>query len=106
MGGKKKRSLRKMERVQTRNGGKGKKKKEKEIPLKEKKRFRVTPPDLKNGKIFSEMKKMNVLTPFEVASRFNMRISTAKNFLVKLEESGAIQLVSGNHNIKIYKIAT
>jgi ribosomal protein S25 len=38
-----------------------------------------------------------------VASRFNIRISAAKDFLEQLEENGAVQLVSGSHNIKIYK---
>jgi len=46
---------------------------------------------------------MNVLTPYTVASRFNIRISTAKDFLEQLEQSGAVELVSGSHNIKIYK---
>jgi ribosomal protein S25 len=43
------------------------------------------------------------LTPYGVASRFNIRISAAKDFLKQLEENGAVQLVSGSHNIKIYK---
>jgi ribosomal protein S25 len=46
---------------------------------------------------------MNVLTPYAVASRFNIRISAAKDFLEQLEQNGAVQLVSGSHNIKVYK---
>jgi ribosomal protein S25 len=46
---------------------------------------------------------MNVLTPYAVASRLNIRISAAKDFLEQLEANGTIRLVSGNHNIKIYK---
>jgi len=46
---------------------------------------------------------MSVLTPYAVATRFNIRISAAKDFLDQLEKTGAVQLVSGSHNIKIYK---
>jgi len=58
---------------------------------------------VKNEKFVAEIKKMNVLTPYAVASRFNIRISAAKDFLKQLEEEGAVQLVSGSHKIKIYK---
>lgn len=109
MGGKKKISLKQMERMQSRqvDGDKGKeKKKEKAGPSKEKRTISVIAPDAKNEKIVAEIKKMNVLTPYAVASRFNIRISIAKDFLEQLEAAGAVQLVSGNHNIKIYKPAT
>ena len=58
---------------------------------------------MKNAKIVNEAKKMKVLTPYAVASRFNVRISAAKDFLEQLEQIGAVEFVSGNHNIKIYK---
>jgi len=105
MGGKKKLGLKQMERMQTRKDEEEaeKKKKEKAGPLKEKKAIGVIPPDVKSEKVVSEIKKMNVLTPYAVASRFNVRISAAKDFLEQLEENGAVQLVSGSHNIKIYK---
>ena len=57
MGGKKKLGIKQMERMQT-------KKDEEE---KEKKTIGVIPPDAKNEKIVSEIKKMNVLTPYAVA---------------------------------------
>lgn len=106
MGGKKKISLKQMERMQSRqvDGEKGKeKKKEKAAPSKEKRTISVIAPDAKNEKIVAEIKKMNVLTPYAVASRFSIRISAAKDFLERLEAAGAVQLVSGSHNIKIYK---
>lgn len=104
MGGKKKLSLKQMERTQDKSDEK-EKKKEKSGPFKEKKAAGIVPPDPKNAKIVGEIKKMSVLTPFTVASRFNIRISAAKDFLEKLEEEGAVERVSGNHNIKIYKSA-
>jgi small subunit ribosomal protein S25e len=103
MGGKKKLSLKQVERMQTRQGKQEKKKKEKTAGLKEKKPAAITPPDPKNEKIISELKKMRVLTPYAVASHFNVRISAAKDFLEQLEERGVVQMVSGNHTLKIYK---
>ncbi|HEX9862546.1 MAG TPA: hypothetical protein VGB11_04600 [Candidatus Bathyarchaeia archaeon] len=109
MGGKKKIGLKQMERQQSRQdeGEKAKeKKKEKSGPPKEKRTVGIIAPDAKNEKFVAEIKKMNVLTPYAVASRFNIRISAAKDFLKQLEAAGTVQLVSGSHNIKIYKPAT
>ena len=104
MGGQKKRSLKQIERAQARRreADKTEKKKEKKVVSKEK-IIGVLPPSVKNKKIVSEVKKMKVLTPFAVSTKFNIRISAAKDFLEQLEQIGAIELVSGNHTIKIYK---
>jgi ribosomal protein S25 len=105
MGGKKKLNLKQMERMQDKKDveDKDKKKKEKAAP-KERKPSAVVPPDPKNEKIIAELKKMHVLTPFAVSTRYNIRISAAKDFLHQLYENGTIQLVSGNHSLKIYKV--
>jgi small subunit ribosomal protein S25e len=103
MGGKKKLSLKQMERMQDKKDEEEKRKKEKSGSPKEKKPLSIIPPDATNEKTIGELKKMRVLTPYAVASRFNIRISAAKDFLEQLEENGTIQLVSGSHNIKIYK---
>lgn len=103
MGGKKKLSLKQMERMQSRKDEEEKKKKDKEKATKEKKPAGIFFPDIKGEKILDDLKKMRVLTPYAVATRFNIRISAAKDFLEQLEEDGLVQLVSGNHDIKIYK---
>jgi small subunit ribosomal protein S25e len=105
MGGKKKLGIKQMEKQQEKRDEEDKtKKKEKAGPPKEKRiTISVIPPDAKNEKITGEIKKMNVLTPYAVATRFNIRISAAKDFLEQLEQNGVVQLVSGSHNIKIYK---
>jgi small subunit ribosomal protein S25e len=104
MGGKKKLGLKQMERAQTKKDQEEAKKKDKAGGApKERKPSGVIPPDPKNEKIVGELKKMRVLTPYSVATRFNIRISAAKDFLEQLEENGMIQQVGGNHNIKIYK---
>ena len=106
MGGKKKLSLKQMERMQLKKDEEDRKKREKDKGgVKEKKPAGIIAPDLKGGKMVEELKKMRVLTPYAVASRFNIRISAAKDLLEQLENSGVVQLVSGSHNIKIYKAA-
>jgi small subunit ribosomal protein S25e len=104
MGGKKKLGLKQMERMQSRKDEEDeeKKKKEKTGP-KEKRTIGIIPPDAKSEKTVAEIKKMNVLTPYGVASRFNIRISAAKDLLEQLQENGTVQLVSGSHNLKVYK---
>jgi small subunit ribosomal protein S25e len=105
MGGKKKLSLKQIERSQDKKDAedKEKKKKEKAGP-KERKASSVVPPDFKSDKTMGELKKMHVLTPYAVATRFNIRISAAKDMLDQLQQNGTIKYVSGNHNIKIYSV--
>ena len=109
MGGKKKLGIKQMEKQQVKEDeskeSKDAKKKEKAGPPKEKKQLAIVAPDIKDGKIVAEVKKMGVLTPYAVATRYGIRISAAKDFLEQLEATGSIQLVSGSHNIKIYKPA-
>ena len=106
MGGKKKLGIKQMEKQQeTQDEAKQDKKKEKAGPPKERKASSIMAPDAKDGKVIAEVKKMGVLTPYAVATKYNMRISTAKDFLEQLEANGTMQLVSGSHNIKIYKPA-
>jgi small subunit ribosomal protein S25e len=106
MGGKKKLSLKQIERTQDKKDAedKEKKKKEKAGAPKERKPSSIVPPDAKSDKTIGELKKMHVLTPYSVASRFNIRMSAAKDLLDQLRENGTIKFVSGNHNIKIYRV--
>ena len=107
MGGKKKLGLKQMERQQVKEDDEkaAKDKKEKKTgPLKERKTIvNVIPPDVKNEKIVAEIKKMPVLTPYAISTKYSVRVSAAKQFLQQLEQNGAVELVSGSHNIKIYK---
>ncbi len=106
MGGKKKLGLKQMERQQVKEDDEKskEKKKEKAGPLKEKRTtIGVIAPDARNERNVAEIKKMNVLTPYAVATKFGIRISAAKDFLEQLEKNGTVQLVSGSHNLKVYK---
>jgi small subunit ribosomal protein S25e len=104
MGGKKKLTLKQMERdsekkdqAATKRGGKS------TGPPPEKKAPSINQPDLRSDKILGEIKKMKTLTPFTVASRFNLRLSVARDMLDELSQKGIIEYVSGGKNIKIYK---
>jgi small subunit ribosomal protein S25e len=106
MGGKKKLGLKQMEKQQVKeDDDKSKdKKKEKTAPPREKRTIiGVVAPDIKEQRNLADIKKMNVLTPYLVATKFGVRISAAKDFLEQLEKNGNVQLVSGSHNLKIYK---
>jgi small subunit ribosomal protein S25e len=107
MGGKKKLGIKQMEKQQEDKAAeeKSKKKEEKKGPPQKKTTISIMAPDVKDQKIVAEVKKMGVLTPYAVATRYGIRISTAKDFLEQLESAGAVQLVSGSHSIKIYKSA-
>ena len=108
MGGKKKLGIKQMEKQQGKadeDKAKESKKKEKAAPPQKKTTISIMVPDVKDDRIVSEVKKMNVLTPYAISTRYGIRISAAKDFLEQLEANGAVQLVSGSHNIKIYKPA-
>jgi ribosomal protein S25 len=107
MGGKKKLGIKQMEKQQDDKAteDKAKKKEEKKGPPQKKNTIGILAPDAKDQKIVAEIKKLGVLTPYAVSTRYGIRISAAKDFLEQLEANGAIQLVSGSHSLKIYKAA-
>lgn len=100
MGGKKRLTLKQMERMQARR-----QERKESTPKRssEKKTAGIVSPDYRSQKVISELKKMKVLTPYTVASRFDLRLSAAKGFLKELEKRGVIEYVSGGANLKIYK---
>ncbi|KPV63777.1 MAG: 30S ribosomal protein S25e [Candidatus Bathyarchaeota archaeon BA1] len=102
MGGKKKLTLKQMERMRVRKGERKEGKSGGAVA--EKKPAGIIPPDAKSEKVIGEIKKMRVLTPYMVASRFNLRLSVAKGLLRELEQRGILEYVSGGENIKIYKL--
>ncbi len=111
MGGKKKLSLKQMERMQARQDSR---KGESAKPTKsaksagtqtKTKSIGIFPPDPTSKKVIEELKKMRVLTPYSVASHLDLRLSAAKHFLRELEQRGTIQYVSSSRNLKVYKIA-
>jgi len=105
MGGKKKLTLKQMERT-TEKKEKDKRDGEKQRKASgsaEKKSIRIVPPQVDDENVVKEIKRMKVLTPYAVASRFDLRLSVAKDFLEELQERGVVTYVSGDRNVKIYK---
>jgi len=103
MGGKKKLSLKQMERTAKKKDKSQKREKKSSVTPSERKAPEITPPDLRNEKVISEIKKMKALTPYIVASRFNLRLSVARDMLQELAQRGIIEYVSGSKYLKIYK---
>jgi len=103
MGGKKKLSLKQMERMQQRKDKREGEKQRKASAAAEKKSTRIIAPQSDDENIIKEIKRMKVLTPYAVASRFDLRLSVAKDFLEELHQRGVVSYVSGGRNIKIYK---
>ena len=61
-------------------------------------------PDIDSKKVMGELKGLKVLTPSVVASRLNIRLSLAKDFIEELEKRKMVEYVSGGKNLKIYKM--
>jgi len=106
-GGKKKRTLTQMtkaQRAQQREAKRsGSKKERRSLSTIESKAMRIMPPDPRDKKVINQLKSMKVITPYTVASRFNLILSVAKDFLEELHQQGIITYVSGGRNLKIYK---
>ena len=100
-GGKKRRTIKQMEKTQRRKPGKPESKPSR--PTTDKKAAEIVLPDLKSEKVMTELKRMRVLTPYTVASRLDIRLSVARSLLKELERRGTIDYVSGGKNLKIYK---
>ncbi len=103
-GGKKKLSISQLEKAQTREEAKGKSgKRGSATPSAQKKMLGVVPLDARDKSVARELLKMKVLTPYTVASRFNIRLSAAKDLLEELHHQGVITYVSGGRNTRIYR---
>jgi len=72
--------------------------------MSERKASNVLMPEIKDD-LIDEIKKMKVVTPFAVASKFDLRISVAKDLLEELERKKIIELVSRSRKTKVYKVA-
>jgi small subunit ribosomal protein S25e len=69
----------------------------------EKRLLGITVPNPKDKKIEKELQGMKVLTPYSVASRLNLRLSVARDFLEELQREGLVAFVSSGKGTRIYK---
>lgn len=106
MGGKKKLSLKQLERRQGSAGQRQRTKQRRTVKPAERKSMRIISPEINDESVVKELKRMKVLTPYTVGSRFDLRLSVAKDFLENLHQRGIIEYVSGGRNTRIYKPAS
>lgn len=59
--------------------------------------------DMDGDRLVKEVSNMKVITPFEVSSKFKVKISVAKDILEELWRKGYIMPVSGNNRIRVFK---
>ncbi len=100
MGGTKKKTVSQMKKEEERRREEAEKKRVKQvIEKKERNAFYTEAPET----ALKELSKLDVLTPYTVASQLNLRLSAAKNLLKELEAKKIVQMLQGNNRIKIYK---
>ena len=110
MGGSKKKSLAQMEKQQDQQDtGKkpepGKKEKGKGKTVAEKRAPGISLPNFDDPKFVGDLSKLGALTPYSIASQFNVRLSVARDILEELERRRIVKSAGGNTRIKIYRLA-
>jgi len=106
MGGAKKKSMAQMEKAQSLQEKKTEPtKKTKGKTVAEKKSGGMDIPDVNDSKLLTELTKIGAVTPYAVASQFNLRISVAKDLLEELERRKLIRPIGGNSRVRIYQVA-
>jgi len=110
LGGAKKKSLAQMEKQQEQQDAASKKpepaKKAKTKTVAEKKSVGgIAFPNFDDPKFSGELSKLGALTPYAIATQFNVRLSVARDILEELERRRMVKPVGGNARIKVYKLA-
>ena len=59
--------------------------------------------NLSEKELMAELTKMKAITPYQVASRYNVKVSMAKDILQKMENRGQIHMVASSGGIKVYR---
>jgi len=80
-------------------------KKAKAKPIAEKKASGIAVPNFEDQKFIGEVSKIGALTPYSIASQFNVRLSVARDILEELERRRFVKSVGGNARIRIFKLA-
>ena len=104
MGGAKKMSLKQAEKQQRLRDQKmqGDQRRQRSEIL-EKQRLGIDLPDLHGKATSEELKKMKAITPYALATKYDIRLSKAKNMLYILEKRGLVSLVASTNNLKVYR---
>jgi len=109
LGGAKKKSLAQMEKQQVQQDAAKKPepaKKTKGKTVTEKKSLGgIALPNFDDPKFSGELSKLGALTPYAIATQFNVRLSVARDILEELERRRMVKPVGGNARIRVYKLA-
>ncbi len=62
-------------------------------------------PDLSSDELMDRLRRMKAITPTEVSTQFNIKVSLAKKLLEELRRNEVIDLVSRSHNLKVYALS-
>lgn len=101
-GGSKKKSIASAERAQARSGGKeGEEKEEKKPEQKAGPRSVVVTDDLMKT-IKKEALKTAAITPYAIASKYNLKMSTAKGILKELATGSLLKKATSNRRTVVY----
>jgi len=107
MGGAKKQSLSQAEKQQALRTKKqeGETAKKTQTKAYEKRMGGISIPNVPNEKLVNELKEAKAVTPYTLASKYNLRMSVAKRVLGELVKQGIVQPVTGNSHLRVYKVA-
>jgi small subunit ribosomal protein S25e len=103
MGGAKKKSLRQAEKQQKVKQAKGKKGRREARAKPADRTVTLENTDFSDGQLRDGLKKMKAITPYAVATQFNIKLSTAKRLLSTMRGQGVVQLVARSRNVQLYK---
>jgi len=104
MGGKGKKSIKQLEKEQLKTQMKQEKKaKEVKETRKESKTTIAIVNSSLMGKVKAELKNFKYLSPWVIASQFNVKMGEAKRLLKRLENDGIVELVTHDNRNPIYK---
>jgi len=70
-----------------------------------KKTTSISLPNFEDEKFLGELSKMGALTPYSIATQFNVRLSVARDILEELERRRLVKSEGGNARIRIYRLA-
>jgi small subunit ribosomal protein S25e len=59
--------------------------------------------NLSEKELMAELGKMKAITPYQVASRYNVKVSQAKDILQRMENRGQIHMVASSGGTKVYR---
>lgn len=104
MGGKGKKSIKQLEKEQLKAQRKQEKKAKETKETKRESKATIAIVDTSLiGKVKTELKNFKYLSPWVIASQFNVKMGEAKRLLKRLENEGIVELVAPDNRNPIYK---